>query len=156
MNIQDFLLNGLGQPDTALLLNRLAVGAFFAISGYHKLFNKERHATLVATLKACGVPFLGFNQWFVPSVEFFGGLGVVSGVLAPLAALGMLCILGIAILTDGMKRVNSYTPINRADYVCDVLYLPETIYAVMLAVVVIAGPGQYGLQSIALTLWNAS
>ena len=28
---------------------------------------------------------LGFNRWFVPSIEFFGGLASLTGMLAPLA-----------------------------------------------------------------------
>ena len=37
---------GAQAPDAALTLNRVALGTFFAISGYHKLFNPSRHATL--------------------------------------------------------------------------------------------------------------
>jgi uncharacterized membrane protein YphA (DoxX/SURF4 family) len=39
----DILFNGVGWIDIALTLNRIAVGAFFMLSGYHKLFNAERH-----------------------------------------------------------------------------------------------------------------
>jgi hypothetical protein len=39
----------------ALTLNRLALGVFFAISGYHKLFNPSRHAALTRTLQDDGV-----------------------------------------------------------------------------------------------------
>ena len=35
----DLLFKGVGWTDIAFLLNRLAVGAFFLFSGYHKLFN---------------------------------------------------------------------------------------------------------------------
>jgi len=34
------------------------------------------------------VPRLDFNQWFAPSIEFFGGLALLTGMLALLAALG--------------------------------------------------------------------
>ena len=39
----DMLFKGVGWTDIALLLNRAAVGAFFMFSGYHKLFNPQRH-----------------------------------------------------------------------------------------------------------------
>jgi uncharacterized membrane protein YphA (DoxX/SURF4 family) len=39
----DILFNGVGWTDIALTLNRIAVGAFFLLSGFHKLFNAERH-----------------------------------------------------------------------------------------------------------------
>ena len=46
---------GAQAPDAALTLNRVALGAFFAISGYHKLFTPTRHATLVRTLQDDGI-----------------------------------------------------------------------------------------------------
>src|ERR1700679_3240735 len=85
--IVHLLFAGLGWTDIAFPLNRVAVGAFFMLSGYHKLFNAERHRTVVEELKALGVPALGFNQWWVPSVEFSAGAAVLIGLLAPLAAL---------------------------------------------------------------------
>jgi uncharacterized membrane protein YphA (DoxX/SURF4 family) len=39
----DLLFKGVGWTDIAFLLNRVAVGAFFLFSGYHKLFNAPRH-----------------------------------------------------------------------------------------------------------------
>jgi uncharacterized membrane protein YphA (DoxX/SURF4 family) len=58
----DLLFVGVGWTDLAITLNRIAVGAFFMLSGYHKLFNAERHRTVVDELKALGVPAVGFNQ----------------------------------------------------------------------------------------------
>jgi uncharacterized membrane protein YphA (DoxX/SURF4 family) len=47
----DILFNGVGWTDIALTLNRIAVGLFFVLSGYHKLFNAERHRALVDQLR---------------------------------------------------------------------------------------------------------
>jgi putative oxidoreductase len=141
---------GLGLAAVALTLNRVALGVFFAISGYHKLFNKSRHASLVATLKACDVPCLSFNQWFVPSVEFLGGLALISGILAPFASLGLICVCAVACLTDGRKRIASYAPIDRADYVDDVLYLPEFLYIIGLLLVILLGPGPFTLIALVI------
>ena len=41
--MMDLLFAGVGWTDLAITLNRIAVGAFFMLSGYHKLFNAERH-----------------------------------------------------------------------------------------------------------------
>ena len=128
----------------------LGVSVFFTISGFHKLFNRQRHAVFVRELVADRVPRLGFNQWFVPSVEFSGGLALLTGMLAPLAALGLLVICLVAVHTSGKRRVISSLPIDRADYLDDVLYLPEVLYLVMLVVVVLAGPGPLRLDSIVL------
>ena len=112
--MMDLLFVGVGWTDIAMTLNRIAVGAFFMLSGYHKLFNAERHRTFVDELKALGVPALGFNQWWVPLVEFAAGAAVLIGLLAPLAALGLLVIILVAIATSGRQRIKLYKPIDRS------------------------------------------
>lgn len=145
-----FLLNGGANLDAALLLNRLSIGLFFVLSGYHKLFNAQRHAAIVAELSRLKVPFLPFNQWWVPSVEFFGGLGFMVGLLAVPAAFGLLVICAVASCLNGPSIVRSYKPLDKADAVDDVLYLPEVIYLVCLLIVVLAGPGAYSLDALLL------
>jgi putative oxidoreductase len=148
----DLLFKGIGWTDIALALNRIAVGAFFMLSGYHKLFNTERHRVFVDELKSLRVPVIGFNQWWVPGVEFAGGAAVFIGLLAPLAALGLLVIILVAMATSGPQRIKLYAPINRSDRVDDWLYLPETLYAFMLLLVVSAGAGPYSLDAVILNL----
>jgi putative oxidoreductase len=150
----DILFNGVGWTDIALTLNRIAVGAFFMLSGFHKLFNAERHRSFVDELKGLGVPRVGFNQWWVPSVEFTAGGGVLVGLLAPLAALGLLVVILVAAATSGRRRITLYKPIDEADRIDDWLYLPETLYALMLIIVVAAGAGPYSLDALILGLIN--
>jgi uncharacterized membrane protein YphA (DoxX/SURF4 family) len=148
----DILFNGVGWTDIALTLNRIAVGMFFMFSGYHKLFNPERHRAFADELKGLGVHAVGFNQWWVPTVEFSAGGAVVIGLLAPLAALGLLVIILVAIVTSGRQRIKDYKPIDEADRIDDWLYLPEVLYAFMLIVVVSAGAGPYSLDALVLGL----
>ena len=148
----DMLLKGIGWTDIALLLNRVAVGTFFMFSGYHKLFNAQRHRMFVDELKALHVPALGFNAWWVPLVEFSAGGAVVIGLFAPLAALGLIVIILIADVTSGRQRIKSYKPIDEADRIDDWLYLPETLYAFMLLMVVSAGAGPYSVDSVIVEL----
>ncbi len=150
----DLLFAGVGWTDIAMTLNRIAVGAFFMLSGFHKLFNAERHQSIVDELKALGVPRLGFNQWWVPLVEFSAGGAVLIGLLAPLAALGLLVIIIVAIATSGHQRMRAIKPIDEADRLDDFLYLPETLYAFMLILVISAGAGPYSLDALILGLIN--
>jgi uncharacterized membrane protein YphA (DoxX/SURF4 family) len=150
----DILFHGVGWTDIALTLSRIAVGGFFMLSGYHKLFNAERHRTFVDELKSLGVHAVGFNQWWVPSVEFYAGAAVVVGFLAPLAAFGLLFLILVAIATSGRQRIKLYKPIDEADRIDDWLYLPETLYAFMLIVIVSAGAGPYSLDALILSLMN--
>jgi uncharacterized membrane protein YphA (DoxX/SURF4 family) len=146
--MMDILFNGVGWTDIALTLNRIAVGAFFMLSGFHKLFNADRHRSFVDELKGLGVPALGFNQWWVPLVEFTAGGGVLIGFLAPLAALGLFVVILVAIATSGRQRIKMYKPIDEADRIDDWLYLPETLYAFMLIIVISAGAGPYSLDAL--------
>jgi putative oxidoreductase len=150
----DLLFAGVGWTEIALTLNRIAVGAFFMLSGYHKLFNAERHRSIVDELKALGLHAVGFNQWWVPLVEFSAGVAVFIGLLAPLAALGLLFIIMVAIATSGRQRMKLYRSIDEGDRIDGWLYLPETLYAFMLIVVVSAGAGPYSLDAVILGLVN--
>jgi uncharacterized membrane protein YphA (DoxX/SURF4 family) len=150
----DLFLGGIGWTDFAITLNRIAVGAFFMLSGYHKLFNAERHRSFVDELKGLGVHAVGFNQWWVPLVEFSAGAAVVVGFLAPLAAFGLLFLILVAIATSGRQRIKLYKPIDEADRIDDWLYLPESLYAFMLIIIISAGAGPYSLDALILGLMN--
>ena len=152
--MMNLLFVGVGWTDLALTLDRIAVGAFFMLSGYHKLFNAERHRSIVDELKSLGVPAIRFNQWWVPLVEFGAGAAVLVGLLAPLAALGLLVIIIVAIATSGRQRMRLLKPIDQADRIDDWLYLPETLYAFMLIMIVSAGAGPYSLDALILGLMN--
>ena len=150
----DILFNGVGWTDIALTLNRIAVGMFFMLSGYHKLFNPQRHGAFVDELKGLGVHAVGFNQWWVPLVEFTSGGAVLLGFVAPLAALGLLFLILVAIATSGRQRIKLYKPIDEADRIDDWLYLPETLYAFMLIIIISAGAGPYSLDALILSLMS--
>jgi len=90
----------------------------------------------------------------VPLVEFTAGGGVLIGLLAPLAALGLLVIILVSIATSGRQKIKLYKVIDRADRIDDWLYLPETLYALMLIIVVSAGAGPYSLDALILGLIN--
>ena len=152
--MREVLLNGVGGTLFAITAMRIALGAFFVFSGAHKVVNAERHATFVATLKASGIPYIGVMQWFVPSIEFFGGLGVAFGFLTPLAALGLVTICLVALWTNAPRVVAGYRPIVFADRVDDWLYLPEVMYALILVYFITAGAGPVSLDQL-LKLWIA-
>ena len=145
--VSHILLNGVGGAALAYLAARVATGVFFVLSGYHKLTNAKRRAVFVTTLQACHVPFVPVMQWFVPSVEFLGGLGVAFGFLTPLAALGLAIICLVAAYADGISRIEAWGAIDRADVIDDVLYLPEVLYILLLALFVANGAGPFSLDA---------
>ncbi|HEY2465288.1 MAG TPA: hypothetical protein VGI32_14615 [Steroidobacteraceae bacterium] len=68
------------------------------------------------------------------------------------AAIGLIVIILIANATSGRQRIRSFMPIDRADRLDDWLYLPETLYAFMLLVVISAGAGPYSVDSVIIGL----
>ena len=67
--------------DIALLLLRLVVGIAFAIHGFGKIQNPFGWAQ--------GAPIPGIFQGLAALAEFGGGIGLILGLLTPLAALGI-------------------------------------------------------------------
>jgi uncharacterized membrane protein YphA (DoxX/SURF4 family) len=142
-----FIIQGAQAPDAALTLNRVALGVFFAISGYHKLFNAPRHATLTRTLQDDGVHAVPIMQWLLPCAEFSGGCALIVGLLSVLAAFGLFVICFGAVAFDAIKRIREWRPIDRADWLGDLLYVPEALYCIGLTVVMLAGPGPWSLDA---------
>jgi uncharacterized membrane protein YphA (DoxX/SURF4 family) len=143
----DLLIQGAQAPNAALTLNRVALGTFFAISGYHKLFNASRHSTLTRTLQDDGVHAVPIMRWLLPSAEFAGGCALIIGFLSVLAALGLFMICVGAIALDAVKRIRAWQPLDRADWLGDLLYVPEALYSIGLTVVMLAGPGPWSLDA---------
>ena len=71
--------------DLGILLLRLMVGLVFVTSGYSHLKDPEARAKSIGMSK-------GFTI-FVGIAEVAGGLGVAAGVLAQLAAIGLILIM---------------------------------------------------------------
>lgn len=132
--------------DVALAVVRVGTGAFFACSGWNKLVNAERHAKLVETFKADKVPFVSFNQWWVPGWELTAGTFLALGLYSAFAASVLFIICAVACFCEASKRVAEYKPINWGDKLADYLYLPEVLYLLLLAVNILAGTGRFALQ----------
>jgi hypothetical protein len=69
--MMDLLFDGVGWTDLAAALNRIAVGTFFVLSGYHKPFNAERHRSITDGLKALGVSAVRLRSIFHESLYLF-------------------------------------------------------------------------------------
>jgi uncharacterized membrane protein YphA (DoxX/SURF4 family) len=145
--IETALIHGVGFGDVTLLAIRASVGGFFTVSGAHKLFNPTRRRGLKATFAADGVTF-GPMMYLVPLGEFLGGLGVAFGALTIFAVVGLVVLSLGATRLDGLKRIASMHPLDPADRLGDVLYLPEVLYVLCLLPVLSFGPGAYSLDAL--------
>jgi hypothetical protein len=56
-----------------------------------------------------------------------------------------------AITVNGYSHSGAWQPLNLADCVADLLYMPKALHWIGVAVVVLAGPGPWSLDAIIAT-----
>ena len=83
--VQIALLGSSDLEQYAILLVRVSLGLFFAISGANKLFVTGGTKPVYETLVKAKVPFPHLMAYFVSSVEFVGGSLLTVGLLSSLA-----------------------------------------------------------------------
>src|SRR5277367_165312 len=97
--VQFAVLGSVDLEPYAILLVRVSLGLFFAISGANKLFVAGSRQTMFETLVAAKVPFPRQTAYFVSGVEFVGGSLLTVGFLSSLASVALSADMLVAILT---------------------------------------------------------
>ena len=139
--IQFGLLGSSDWEQYAILLVRVSLGLFFAISGANKLFVVGRRQAMYDTLVKATVPFPRLMTCFVSGVELVGGLLVAVGLLSSLACVVLLVDMLAAILTTTLSAMpKGLSPLNWLD---DFLYLPEVLYVLFFIWLICSGPGRF-------------
>src|SRR5580700_11147189 len=92
------LLGSNGLEQYAILLVRLSLGVFFAISGANKLFVAGGTKPVYDTLVKAKAPFPKQTAYFVASVEFVCGSLLVVGLLSSVACVALLIDMTVATL----------------------------------------------------------
>jgi len=88
--IQFALLGSSDCEQYAILLVRVSIGLFFAISGANKLFVATSRQTMYETLVKAKVPSPHLMAYFVSGVEFLGGSVLIVGFLSSVACVALL------------------------------------------------------------------
>jgi putative oxidoreductase len=137
----------LGRSDLeqyAILLVRVSLGLFFAISGANKLFVASRAQTMYETLVQAKVPFPHLMNYFVSAVEFVGGCLLIVGFLSSLASVALLADMLVAILTTRLSGMpKELSPLNWLD---DFLYFPEVLYVLFFIWLICSGPRRFSVD----------
>ncbi len=140
-----FALLGSGDLEQyAILLVRVSLGLFFAISGANKLFVAGSTQTMYETLVKAEVPFPRLMTYFVSGVEFVGGSLLIVGFLSSLACVALLVDMLVAILTTKLSAVpKGLSPLNWVD---DFLFFPEVLYVLFFIWLICSGPGKFSVD----------
>ena len=125
----------------AILLVRLSIGLFFAISGANKLFSANGTKPVYDTLVAAKVPFPRQTAYFVATVEFVCGSMVAVGFLSSPACAALMIDMIVAILTNTLATVPK--GLSSLNWLDDVLYLPEVLYVLFFIWLICSGPGKF-------------
>src|SRR5271154_2168974 len=89
----------------AILLVRVSIGLFFAISGAGKLFVAGGTKPVYDTLVKANVPFPHQTAYFVAGVEFVAGSLLAVGFLSTPASVALLIDMVVAILTSALATL---------------------------------------------------
>jgi putative oxidoreductase len=128
----------------AILLVRVSIGLFFAISGANKLFSAGGTKPVYETLVKANVPFPQLTAYFVAGVEFVCGSLVAVGFLSSPACVVLLVDMIVAILTSALSTMpKGLSPLNWLD---DFLYLPEVLYVLFFIWLICSGPGKFSVD----------
>jgi putative oxidoreductase len=142
--VQFALLGSSDLEQYAILLVRVLLGLFFAISGANKLFVVGGTKTMYETLVEAKVPFPRLMTYFVSGVEFVGGSLLTVGFFSSLACVTLLVDMLVAILTTKLSAMpNGLSPLNWLD---DFLYLPEVLYVLFFIWLICSGPGKFSVD----------
>lgn len=122
------------RASVGLLLLRAYAGAALMSHGWGKIQNPTgwmngRPGAAPAALQALAAV-----------AEFFGGLGLIVGLLTPVAAFGVACTMAVAVF----KHASKGDPfVGRGGS-----YEPALGYLVTAALLMLAGPGRYALDAV--------
>jgi putative oxidoreductase len=136
--IRSMLLGNRSWEQFAILLARVSLGVFFAISGGNKLLVPSRTRQMYETLVTGGIPFPYFMTYFVSSVEFISGCLLVIGLLTSLSCAALMIQMIVAITTVQLATIPK--GLSFLDWLDDFLYLPETMYIIILIWLICSGP----------------
>ena len=135
----DFLINGperLSAPFAWLppLFARLVVGWVFMWSGWTKLHNLP---AMIQNFTEWGIPFPQVMTPFVSGVEFFGGLLLLLGLFTRIAAVPLVIVMVVAIISAKWSQVDSLETL---------LGFEEVSYMALFGWLAVAGPGPISLD----------
>ena len=140
-----FALMGSGELEQyAILLVRVSIGVFFAISGGNKLFVAGGTKPVYDTLVKAKVPFPRQTAYFVAGVEFVCGSLLALGFLSSPASVALLIDMTVATLTSALSTLpRGLLPLSWLD---DFLYLPEVLYVLFFIWLICSGPGKFSVD----------
>jgi putative oxidoreductase len=130
-----------------ILLARVSLGLFFAISGFNKLFVTAKFNALVTTMASIGLPFPTLMTILLASTEFYGGAMLTIGLLSSFWAFALAFAMVVAIVTVEIPLLipPGLPPLLWLDWF---LYLPQVMYVILFIWLMVRGPGPHSIDAL--------
>ena len=143
-SLMRFILSGnRSLEEFAVLLARISLGVFFAISGGNKLFIASHYKLMYETIVGAGIPFPHVMTYFVSSVEFVCGCLLIIGLLSTLCCVAFIIDMIVAITAVQLATIPK--ALSFIDWLDDFLYLPEVMY-IIIFLWLISSPGRLSVD----------
>jgi putative oxidoreductase len=126
------------------LIVRLTVGLVFVVSGWGKLHNLEQ---VTAFFTELGIPAAGAQAAFVSTVEFLGGLLIITGLATRIASALLIGVMAVAIWTAKWPEIHG---------VADLANTIEMAYLAMFVWLLVSGGGAISLDRVLARLLAGS
>jgi uncharacterized membrane protein YphA (DoxX/SURF4 family) len=158
MLLREAFCGGMGSTDAASLLARLTLGTFYLLARFRsfydpskppgcRLFNPDRFGSLSKKLCSCGFSSnLRLWTWVTASVEVFGGLALITGLLTTAAAVGLLILTLRATVCTAWAKISEQNPVDGIDCVACYLWRVEGVYIALALVILMLGPGRFSID----------
>ena len=140
-----FILSGnRSLEEFVVLLARISLGVFFAISGGNKLFVTSEYKLMYETIAGAGLPYPHLMTYFVSSAEFICGCLLTIGLLSTMCCMAFIIDMIVAITTVQLATITKGLPF--IDWLDDFLYLPEVMYIILFFWLISSGPGRFSVD----------
>lgn len=118
------------------LIARVVVGYTFMLTGWGKLNNLPM---IIENFKSWGIPYPEFMTPFVASWEFFGGLGIILGLMTRICGGALAVVMVVAIISAKLADIDSLETL---------LGFEETTYFAVFTWLAISGAGKASIDYI--------
>jgi putative oxidoreductase len=142
--VQFALLGSSAWEQYAILLVRVSLGLFFAISGANKLFVAGGAKLVYETLVRAKIPFPRQTAYFVSGVEFVAGSLLALGFLSSPSCVALLIDMVVATVTTALSAMPK--GLSLLNWLDDFLYIPEVLYVLFFIWLICSGPGKFSVD----------
>lgn len=127
------------------VISRIAIGIFFFITGFNKLFTPAFQDSMLNTITNIGFPYPQFTANFAAFGEVSLGLLLALGLYTRFAGTGLSLILFVALFTHDLYTLP--TGLDPFTWYTYFLFLPQILYILFMFMAIEKGGGRFSIDT---------